>query len=818
MNKISIQEGVGQVWMDRISDALNRIKSIDDANSIMAIQKFHDHLYVTRPDLWRCTTGITMSGRDTDALLSGMENGFGRKQRRLMQYMLRRGLTIGNDQQIWKCALSPFRKALRTPPQLFSEQDFARLPTFRKIEAAFNSRLKTLPFNDCLVSTGAIIFSIVSNSRIIDRQWLLALLDVDHYKVGGGPAGIRIELIHPKNPRKRRSVLLDPQTTFLFLSHACRYGLPLKSALPRNGKDRLLNDPLSALGVSLSLSKGDVRLLANNLVSMARPAVFQRIPSYAYGCAIARYAATSLPSSTMSRILEEEWQKGELPVRSRISEPMPAIPNPRLTIVASDQTGYARRVYQLLAQYAQPQQVLTAGMVSQKILALRKNANLLPIDRLLTDWALAMIAGDDEASLEPPSIARYFSAVWKILLASADDEDITSFDESAYLELYDEALSICSRDSSRHYAQGVLMNFHRWLEKTRSAPEVDFTELDNYTTSVGAVNANLISPSEFYKTLARIDDPSYIADEYLREACALIFILLFRCGFRKREVLKLQVRDFREFGHVIKIRPSEYGSVKSRQSIRNLPLLPLLEGGELSRLVRWHSKRSEHANRPGTDVNLLFPDQANPRALINERKVLSLILKAVREVCQDDTIVIHTLRHSFANWSLLRLQIASGEVEPPTECAVFRDPVFSVDSCKTFRVGLYNFCDEGIEDNGRRDLYCVTAMMGHLSPATTLRSYVHLIDLVTRFSHPETAPDLDIDTLANIVGFSHQMIRHEMEKHGIKRGGAFNFVLKVLCDVVLTNGNQALTRLPHNFLKRLYTGYKKRRLVSVGAD
>lgn len=47
-----------------------------------------------------------------------------------------------------------------------------------------------------------------------------------------------------------------------------------------------------------------------------------------------------------------------------------------------------------------------------------------------------------------------------------------------------------------------------------------------------------------------------------------------------------------------------------------------------------------------------------------------------------------------------------------------------------------------------------------------------------------------------------------MEKHGIGSGGVHDFVQKVLCDVVVKNGNQDLTRLHHKFLKRLYIGYK----------
>lgn len=161
---------------------------------------------------------------------------------------------------------------------------------------------------------------------------------------------------------------------------------------------------------------------------------------------------------------------------------------------------------------------------------------------------------------------------------------------------------------------------------------------------------------------------------------------------------------------------------------------------------------------PGCSSNLIFCNPEEPQKMVDGQRVFGVILDVVREVANDDTLVPHHLRHSFANWTFVRLQIATGGLLVPRKAPAFSDECFDVTACKRLKERLYNLLPDSDADAGRRDLYCVSALMGHLSPGTTLQSHIHLIDFLTGCfarSYPRLSRS---DDIANLRGVDRSLI------------------------------------------------------------
>jgi len=806
----------GIVWRRIILILIDKEKNSSDKKFHHAIKLFHDRMQKSHNDLWRCQAGIVMLRAQTDLLLDSLLDGLDKPRRRLVQHIFRNGLSNGNEKKLWNCQLPALRKLLKPLPQLIREYEFALLPSLRVIQTKFSDSLSTLNFKDVAVSAGALLFSIATHSKLVGDLWLQALLNVDLNSVGVGPAGMRIEIIHPNNSLRRRSIFLHPDSEMLLMAHASKYGFPINLSFPGASPKKIYRNCLSALSKEMKLSGDVYKTLIDRLSVMARPALILQVPGYLYGCAIDVNQTTAVTPYVCSRILGEIWNSVSLPVpktKSK-SKSTPAVPNLSLSIVSSDRTSYLRKINQFLGQYARQKQTLSAFEVTRIIENLSASVDVLwPIELLLRDYAIHMLSKRDYGMLAPASVVRYFSALWKILLASAEDINVSELDADSFADLYDHALILAPSETSRYYLQSRLIDFHRWLVNTKNVPEIKFSELDNYTTSSGVVNANLITPTEFRISRSKLEDLSHIPDDYLREASINIFTLLFRCGMRKREVLQLRICDYRKHSHALKIRPSKYGSIKSSQSIRNLPLAVLLEPDELNRFNHWFDTVSALSIFQGTDQNLLFSAQSNPQAFVNEQMIVESIMDVVREVCADPLLVLHVLRHSFANWTLVRLQLTTGGLHLPAGCPAFSDRIFDIESCRVLKATLYNFSSIRESDPGRRDLYCVTSLLGHLSPSTTLRSYFHLSDLLIRFFHTDRNPkNYRVKDIANITGYTDKRIYQLTKQNNVKNEKVFDLMLKILRDVIITERNGGIA-IEGTKPKRLYSNHHTR--VSV---
>lgn len=753
-NNITTKNGWSK-WAELTAPYLNS----SDQRIKNATEKFGESLRTAHEGLWLGQHGLSLTERETDVVLEHLEQKKPRAIRRLIQHIFRQGLSCGNINEQWACYLPPMRRRIRHAMPLVRQADFARVQPLRLAQAALNKRLDSLDLSDPAVSAGAVIFCAAGYSGLIAKRWLHSLCTATDDDLTISSPGLRLDLKDLNNAKKRRSFFPDQFTELLILSHRDRHGLPIIKLQEGSGVAKAMENCLEAFGDTLELDKDTSRDLKKNLHLISLPALFQNAPGYIVGSSIDRTPTTHLRNDTLARIFNETFSpqaaltpSPEVGINLR---PMNIPPK----VVDGRRDSYLRGILRILATFGQPQMTLTSQDAILEVSNLRpSDCELWPVEKLLRDWAFHLLNEAGRGAAAPSSVARYFQAVWQPLLVSAQDIELLPLDAASWEDLYDEVLALVHSEAGRRYLQGRLHSFHQWMAKENEAPAVDFRELDNYATGTGTVNANLITVTEFKTAIARLDDPEMIADEWLREVCINVLTLCFRCGLRRREPLQLRLMDFRQTSSVLWIRPSQYGSVKSTQGIRKLFLDALLEPEELQRFEHWFAKVTMGVARPGTSDNLIFCNPEQPQQMVDAQRVFGKIMDIVRQVCNDVTLVPHHLRHSFANWTFVRLQIATGSLAVQRTTPAFADVSFDLASCRLLKERLYNFLPDQLVDAGRRDLYCVTALMGHLSPSTTMRSYIHLIDFLTGCFMRDYPKLTRVDDIANLRGVDRSRI------------------------------------------------------------
>ncbi len=193
-----------------------------------------------------------------------------------------------------------------------------------------------------------------------------------------------------------------------------------------------------------------------------------------------------------------------------------------------------------------------------------------------------------------------------------------------------------------------------------------------------------------------------------------IFVLGYRAGLRISEALSIQVRDIQipkvsldlsEF--ILLVRANRYVDVKSHDSRRQLPLHLLLTAEERLSFEQFVLHKKSSARSPSV---MLFSEGSDTVAPLEDAEVHPVIHQAMRGVTGDASLRYHHLRHSLANHLLL----AYHQISPPWPAPSHLEPLFHT-------LG---------QGPGRSGLYLISQLLGHASPETTLRSYIHCQDWI----------------------------------------------------------------------------------------
>jgi integrase len=376
--------------------------------------------------------------------------------------------------------------------------------------------------------------------------------------------------------------------------------------------------------------------------------------------------------------------------------------------------------------------------------------------------------GRDKCALRPNSALSYMSDIGKYFITAGLDSDPTDMDSHELEEFYQQTVELCpvSSINKRNDSTSVafsqrcaesLRRFHGFMQMRYGAPTVNFSGIcSSEFNPKTRVDANLVTPAEYDRIQKVIRGNQNLSR--LRRIQSLLVMLGFRCGLRRGECLRLRICDLQpSHDPIILIRNSRYGKTKSLAGVRKLPLKVLLDPDSLETLLDWREQRIVEAgsNKPDTLMFALDNHQ-----MPHENELFSSIRVAMHQVTGDKTLRFHHLRHSFANWTLIKLLRDDISWQ---DLPFFRLDEFSQESCKTFRRGLL-----ANGDQGTKHLHELARLMGHESPGVTLQSYIHMLDWILHRSQfmPTCEPELNVTSIASLTGLSKDQIYFQAKKSG----------------------------------------------------
>ena len=369
-----------------------------------------------------------------------------------------------------------------------------------------------------------------------------------------------------------------------------------------------------------------------------------------------------------------------------------------------------------------------------------KGEDLSPIIACLSAWAIHLCRHGTQYTpvLRANSVSRYIRTIGATLTELAYDKDFLSLSSIVLEDMFRNVVNSTPR-KSQTYVLGRLNEFHHFLRSTYGTPQLDWGEVvDEELLEADAIDAGIVTVAEFHRALnIIINSPE--AENRTRLARAVLLTLIYRFGIRVGEAFQLTVSDILcdQKQIILYVRNSIHGETKTDHGMRQLPLLGSLSDLEQQLLKQWLAHVQEYAEDP---LALLFPEVEDSRHGVDRTVNTAAMTAALRSACGDENVRLRHLRHTCAS----RLFLAMFYPQCPHGLTgQIYNALWEEHDPAHVRSQLL-----GGTSISRRGLYAIALYMGHASPSTTLRHYVHSADLVLKDLLDEADVGISDRTLA----------------------------------------------------------------------
>jgi len=347
------------------------------------------------------------------------------------------------------------------------------------------------------------------------------------------------------------------------------------------------------------------------------------------------------------------------------------------------------------------------------------------------DWLLYLI---ESTSLSPGSISTYTGSIGRHFMPLLSEKSILTA-EKEYIE---ERILNCIK---RYETNDIIKDLRRFFSFIKlQHPEVDLPSLSQkkFLKAICSTPKPLLYFEDMRKVI------NAVPDIQLR----LIILLGFYAGLRAGEIVNLKLSNLiYDGGYVLCVRKS-----KTKNGSRNIPLYLLMPDEYLIELVTyWKAETSKR--RPD---GFLFVKKGKKLSKHTSSTVACLF----REILGIE-MEFHHLRHSFANWVLIRwfAAIYGKDLFEPG-CHFLGEEVFNDEYLEKLRLLLFGFRILKKGQNSFSHVFAALArLIGHGSPRITIRYYVHVIDflmhLYLRRKHGDYHVKLTNKAMAELLNMSH---------------------------------------------------------------
>ncbi len=363
-------------------------------------------------------------------------------------------------------------------------------------------------------------------------------------------------------------------------------------------------------------------------------------------------------------------------------------------------------------------------------------------------WLVAMLRGPNASGdlMKPATACAYFQAVVPALIAQLGTESPAAMAREDIEAWYGDLLEPLPPGRQRITMASGLREFHAHLVADYQAEPISAGDILGPEAELQTVDARIVCPDEVSAARRWLEDQGHRGEHPLRmRAISLLLMLVFRCGLRRMEAIKLRLCDLHPAdGGDLRVLPHAGRRLKSHSSRRSIPLRALLSDAEYCELMAWLTARRKEEGASGTvdenqylfSVPRLAPKpkgapgmdeaHAEPRQHgLTPESAADWMHAALRAATGDEAVHLHHLRHSFASWTYLRLRIGCfpGLVEHfsewPETCQWLKD------SRRLVRALI-----PGGNPGARSAAYAVARLLGHSGPEISFEHYIHMSDVI----------------------------------------------------------------------------------------
>ena len=359
-------------------------------------------------------------------------------------------------------------------------------------------------------------------------------------------------------------------------------------------------------------------------------------------------------------------------------------------------------------------------------------------EKIIVQWVILLLKSPEEP--KRTTIDGYLGVVGYEWCYFYKEQDIEGWDEEDFTDLYEDILehkAIERGNTDIQYSAKLLQRLHKVAEKYFDFPSVTIKQAKSQIK----VRSEWVSPQAYYATLNQI---KISIDSVERDMLMSLFILAYRTGMRKKELLGLKINDIE--GLKISepsavLRPNSYRKLKTEISKRRVPIFALLTPTKLRFFNRY--VRSRRGQGEQTYIFSLSTD-TQP---LPSHVPLQLFKKIMEDISNKQvSFAFHGFRHTAITNLALVLNARS---QLATALTGYSDTHIS-----TLRRGVL-----GVDTEGPDKWYALSGIMGHLSVKRSFEYYHHAATLMGTFELAHANIRLPASMFTNITGIKNQRIK-----------------------------------------------------------
>tara|TARA_R110002124_G_scaffold287214_1_gene471292 strand:+ start:12455 stop:15637 length:3183 start_codon:yes stop_codon:yes gene_type:complete len=354
--------------------------------------------------------------------------------------------------------------------------------------------------------------------------------------------------------------------------------------------------------------------------------------------------------------------------------------------------------------------------------------------KILIRWVLSLV---EKKGINNESISKYITAIGYEWLTFTKDQPLESWTTEYFEELYDEILDdMAVKDLS--YPAKQLQSMHRFAEVEYGFPKVKVP----LTSSQRKVRSEWFSPQLFSTLLAQLRTGIDVVEA---DMLTVLFIVAYRTGMRKKEILGLKYADIEGMQQgkpSVMIRPNHYRLIKTDNSIREVPLFALLKPSELLLFIKFIS-----INETENEQRFIFTLSSSHLPLADHVpiKLLNLLHQDIGGF-KDVRMMFHGFRHTAMTNLALVMQGHPDLVMSLTD--------YNQEDIERIKTGLL-----GEHIWGQELWYSCAHLLGHLAPDRSFEHYNHTAWLMASYSLSQAEIQLPYVMFKNITGIDKKQLK-----------------------------------------------------------